>query len=277
MTVERFDGRYEAQTPISHGSDEDFGMEQRLRTLEMTVRENGEVYHEDVPVISGNGLRGQLRDLLAADFLDRISSEDDPVELHDTLSASFYSGGTLDRGYGNLKRRMIHNIREYIPPLSLLGCAVGSQMIESRLNMGMLVPIAAETESYTGVESEYSVYEFVDTTFYVRSDDRVGGRMEDEDTQQMKYSVQVLQPGTRFNHWLALEGASEIERACLGHAFDLFGESPHVGGHRAVGHGRVSYEYEDGLPDSDPYLDYLEENRAEIHEFVLELDEDLES
>jgi len=287
-TVEQFHGTYEALSPISHGSDEDFGMEQRLRTIEMTVREDGDVFHEDVPVISGNALRGQLRDLLAEDFLDLIS-EEEPVEIHDTLSNSFYSGGSLERGSGAglLKRRMIHNIRENIPPLSLLGCAVGSQMIESRLNMGMLVPVAAETESYTGRSSEQSVHEYVDTTYYTRKDDdetrafdhisTVSDDDEDRDTQQMKYTVQVLQPGTQFAHWMALEGASEVERACLGRAFELLGESPHIGGMKSIGHGKVRFDYEEGVPDSQPYLDYIADNRDEIREFVLSLDDDLES
>lgn len=275
MTVERFTGTYEAQTPISHGSDEDFGMEQRLRTIEMTVRENGELYHEDIPVVSGNSLRGQLRDLLAEDFLGRISDDEDPVELGDSLSNAFWAGGSLQRtaGPGKLNRRMLNGIREHIPPLSLLGTALSDQMLEGRLNMGMLTPIATETASYTGRESDHSVFEFVDETFYTRMDDRVGGRQEDEDTQQMKYTVQILTPGTRFDHWMALEGATDVERACLGHAMDLFEASPHVGGQKAVGHGRVSFEYDEGLPDPAPYVEFVEDNRDEIRAFVEDLDE----
>lgn len=275
MTVERFTGTYEAQTPISHGSDEDFGMEQRLRTIEMAVRENGDLYHEDIPVISGNSLRGQLRDLLAEDFLNRLGSDDDPLEVGDTLSNAFWAGGSLERtaGPGKLNRRMLRGIREHVPPLSLLGTAISDQMVEGRLNMGMLTPIATETESYTGRESEHSVFEFVDETFYTRMDDRLGGRQDDEDTQQMKYTVQILTPGTRFDHWMALEGASEVERACLGHAIDLFTASPHVGGQKAVGHGEVDFEYDDPLPDAQPYLDFVADNRDEIREFVEDLDE----
>lgn len=275
MTVERFTGTYEAQTPISHGSDEDFGMEQRFRTIEMAVREDGDLFHEDIPVISGNSLRGQLRDLLAKDFLDAISTEDDPVEVGDTLSNALWAGGSLERtsGPGKLNRRMLKNIREYIPPLSLLGTAISDQMVESRLNMGMLTPIASETESFTGRESPHSVFEFVDETFYTRMDDRVGGRQEDEDAQQMRYKVQILTPGTRFDHWMSLEGADDVERACLGRAFDLFAESPHVGGQKSVGHGRVDFTYEDDLPDATPYLDFLEDNRTDIREFVHDLDE----
>lgn len=274
MTVERFSGRYEAQTPISHGSDGDFGMEQRLRTIEMTVRDEGDVYHEDIPVISGNSLRGQLRDLLAEDFLTALTGTDVPLEIGDSLSNAFWAGGSLERGSGagKLNRRMINGIREHIPPLSLLGTALADQLISGRLNMGMLTPIALETSAYTGRESEHSVFEFVDETFYTRQDDRVGGKQEDESTQQMRYVVQILTPGTRFDHWMALEGASDIERACLGRAFELFAESPHIGGQKAVGHGLVDYEYENRLPNPDPYLEFVEDNREDIHEFVDKLD-----
>jgi hypothetical protein len=276
MTIKEFNGTYEAKAPISHGSDANYGMEQHLRTLEVTVRENGRVNHEEVPVISGNSLRGQLRDLLARDFLNALD-----VEVHDTLSNALYSGGTLERGSGagKLKRRMIKDLRENIPMLSLLGTALDSQMIEGKLNMGMLVPIAAETQNYTGIDADSSVFEFVDETFYTRQDDREGAteREDGEQPQQMRYVVQVLVPGTRFQHWMSLEHATEIERACLFRAFELFRQSPHLGGMKGKGHGKVTFEYEDGLGSSDPYTDWLEENKEEVREFVTDLNETLEN
>jgi len=250
-------------------------MEQRLRTLEMAVRDNGETTHEDIPVISGNSLRGQFRDLLARDFLDRLD-----VEIHDTLSNALYSGGTLERGSGSgkLKRRQVENVREQITMLSLLGTALGSQMISGKLNMGMLVPIAQETQQFTGRDSDKSVFEFVDETFYTRMDDQEGRseRSDDEQAQQMRFKVHVFTPGTRFHHRLSMEHVSDIEEACLYHAFDLFRQSPHLGGMKARGHGRIEFEYDGGLGDPQPYIDFIEANKDEIREFVLELDEDLE-
>lgn len=275
-TVTNFTGTYEAQAPLSHGSDEDFGMEIRLRTLEMTIRENGTLDHEDIPVISGNSLRGQLRDLLARDFLDRISPDDDPVEVSDTVSAALYSGGSLERtaGAGKLNRRLIHNIREHIPALSLLGTAIEDQMIEGRVDVGQLLPIAAETQSFTDRESDHSVFKFVDETFYTRQDDRVGGRQEDEDAQQMRFKVQILVPGTRLHHDLTLRtGHTDLEASCLGHAFELFAERPRLGGMASRGHGTVDFEYDGGLPDGDLYREWLADNRADVREFVADLDE----
>lgn len=274
--VRRFTGTYEAQAPISHGSDEDFGMEIRLRTLEMTVRDNGDVYHEAVPVVSGNSLRGQLRDLLARDFLDRLSPDDDTLEVSDTLSNALYAGGALERtsGPGKLNRRLIHDIRDHIPPLSLLGTAIQDQLIEGRVDVGQLLPIATETNSYTGRDADKSVFEFVDETFYTRQDDRVGGRQEDEDAQQMKFTVQVLVPGTRLHHDLSLRsGYTDLDAACLGHAFDLFAERPIIGGMASRGHGTVEIDYGGDLPDGDQYREWILDNSDELRTFVEDLDE----
>lgn len=277
-SVERFEGRYEAKQPVSHGADTSTGIVQRLRTQKVDVVDpaTGERYTEDVPVISGNSLRGQLRDLLATDFLERISPDDGPLELQDLLFNTFYSGGTLQReaGPSKIKRRMIENIREHIPMLSLLGSAAGSQLFDGRLDMGQLWPVCMETRHLTGVESDRPVYgAFVDSTFYTRSDDREGGRQGDEAVQQMRYRVHVLVPGTPFHHVMALRGASEIERSCLGHAFDLFDRQPTIGGMSARGHGLVEFDYSGDLPDPEPYREYVDDNRDEIRAFVEDLDE----
>lgn len=242
----------------------------------MEVQDGDDRYHEEVPVISGNGLRGQLRDLLAKDLLDRLD-----IEVHDKLLYALYAGGSLERGTGGrkIKRSLIEDVRENVPMLSLLGTALGSQMIEGKLNMGMLIPVAKETQQYTGIESEKSVFEYVDDTFYTRSDDIEGStdRDDGEQAQQMKYDVQVFTPGTRFKHDMTLEHANEIEEACLYHAFHLFQKSPHVGGMKSVGHGKVNFEYKgDGLGDNTPYVEFIEENKEEIEEFLKKLDEKLE-
>ena len=271
-----FEGRFTAKSPVTHGSDENFGNEQRLRTEDIrVVPDDGEVEVVEVPFISGNSLRGQFRDLLAKDFLDHLD-----VEIHDTLSNALYSGGTLQRGTGGrkIKREMIQNVRENIPMLSLIGTALGTQMIQGKLNMGDLLPIAAETSLYTGVESDLSVFESVDMRPYTRMDDREGvvDRDQDEQAQQMMYKVQVLIRGTEFHHGMTLEHATEIEEACLYRAFELFRQSPYIGGMKGKGHGKVEFEYEGGLGSSAPYTEWLDENREDIREFVLQLDEKLE-
>ncbi len=270
ITVESFEGEYVAKSPISHGSDEDFGMEQKFRTIEMS----SEGENIEIPVVSGNSLRGILRDLLAKHLLDFLD-----IEVGDKLSYALYSGGTLERGKGKakIKRRTIEKVRENLPMISLLGTALGSQLISGKLNMGMLVPISRETEPFTGVESERSIFEFLDETFYTRKDDIEGEkeRDEDEQAQQMRYRVEILIPGTKFYHWMDLENSDEIEKSCLFKSFDLFSESPHIGGMKAKGHGKVGYDYSPKLGDGEKYENFLKDNESSIRGFLKELDEDL--
>ena len=286
-TVESFHGTFEAESLISHGADTNTGITQRFRTERFDVADpaTGEHYSEDVPIISGNSLRGQLRDLLAQDFLNALSDPDadddaddtgdeETFEVSDTLSNALYSGGLLtasSAGPSHIRRRDVENIRESIPMLSVLGSGL---TISGRLDMGRLQPICMETNHYTGRDEERSVYEaFVGDTFYTRSDDRDGDREEDEAATQMRYRTHVLTPGTRFDHEFALRGASDLERACIGRAFELFARRPTLGSMARVGHGLVSFEYDDELPDPAPYTTWLENNRADIAESVREIDE----
>lgn len=282
-SVEWFEGRYEAKAPISHGADTSTGIVQRLRTLqvEVTDPDTGESYVEDVPVVSGNSLRGQLRDLLAQDFCALLEEDgEEPIELHDPLFNVLWSGGSLQRDAGpsKLKRRFIEEVREHVPMLSLLGGAVGTEIFDGRLDvMGQLWPICMETRSFTGVDAEETVYgTYVDSTYYTRTDDREGSRDADSEPQQMRYRVHVLVPGTEFHHRMALAGANDVERACLGRAFDLLAQQPAIGGMASRGHGTVAFDYEPGLPDAEPYVEYVRDNRDEIHEFVADLDERLQ-
>jgi hypothetical protein len=221
-------------------------------------------------------MRGILRDLLAHDLLDRLD-----IEVNDKLLYALYSGGNLQKGAGGrkIKRSIIKEIREKLPMISLLGTAAGTQTIESKLNIGHFVPIASETEFRTGRESEKSVFNYLDDTFYTRKDDIEGStdREDGEQAQQMKFDVQVFIPGTRFHHWMTLEHANEVEEACLYHAFEIFSQSPHIGGMKSKGHGRVNFEYEDGgLGDNQPYIDFIEENKEDIKQFLEKLDDQLE-
>lgn len=267
MTIKKFEGIWTAKSPISHGSDEDFGMEERLRALKL---ETNEKETEEIPVISGNGLRGKLRDLLARHLLDFLD-----IEISDTLSNVLYAGGTLKRGSGTgkVKRKTIKKVRDKIPMLSVLGTALETQMIEGKVNIGMLIPIAKETETFTGIESDKSVFEFVDELFYTRMDDRLGGRQQDEDKQQMKYVVQVFIPGTKFKHEFVLEHCDKLEKACIFKAFELLNKSPYIGGMKNKGHGKVDFDYEQKLGSSKPYKEFLEENKEDIKSFLKKLDE----
>jgi len=277
-SVEWFKGRYKAQSQIAHGADTGGGITQRFRTMEVNVTdpETGEEYNEDVPYVSGNSIRGYIRDLLAEDYLRLLAEPDeDDIELRDPLFNTLWSGGTLERGTGpgKLRRRLIEDIREHIPMLSLLGSAGGTEIWEGRWKTGHLWPVCLETHGYTGIKTDRSVFgSYLDVDFNTRTDDREGSRDEDDAVSQMRFRVHVLEPGTPFAHRMALKGASDIDRACLGRAMELFATQPFVGGMSARGYGEVAFEYEQ-LPDASPYVEYVRDNRDDLREFVHDLDE----
>jgi len=280
-SVEWFKGRYRAESQIAHGADTGGGITQRFRTTQVDVTdpETGEQYSDDVPYISGNSFRGYLRDLLAEDYLRLLApGEDDaPIELSDALFNTLWSGGTLERGTGpgKLRRSMIEDVREHIPMLSLLGAACGTEIWEGRLKAGQIWPVCLETRDLTGIDATRSVYgNYYGVEFNTRTDDREGSREEGDAVSQMRFRVHVLIAQTPFAHRIGLKGAGEIERACLGRAMELFAAQPHLGGMSARGYGEVSFEY-DHLPDANPYVEYVRDNRDELREFVAELDEDL--
>lgn len=286
MSYEQFTLTYEALSPISHGGDSPGGNENPLNKIKVTVEEDGESFKEDVPIISGNSVRGILRDRVAYDYLDQLD-----VQVGDALAYALYSGGYLDRGGGKIDRRLREQVRENIPMLSVFGTALQSEAMRSKLDTGIVFPIASETENYTGIPSDESVAEYQDTISYTRLDDlKEAGSpeirdtlkedavqtAEDADRAQMKRNrFRVLAPGTPFKQDLTLRHATDVERGVVGRAFDLFEENPVFGARSAVGHGRVAFEFEEDRPDATPYLEYLEDNRDDLREYVTELDAQL--
>jgi CRISPR/Cas system CSM-associated protein Csm3 (group 7 of RAMP superfamily) len=89
----------------------------------------------------------------------------------------------------------------------------------------------------------------------------------------MKYDIEVLVPGTELHHDLTLRtGHTDIEAACLGHAFELFNERPVLGGMASRGLGKVDFEY-DELPSGEPYREWVDENREGILGFIENLED----
>ena len=146
-------------SPLAHFGDERMGTMQVMRT--MKFQHNGESV--DVPVYSGNGFRGTLRRIAMKDYLDRIGI------LEEGISAKLYymlfTGGALTSGsrYNEIgeKRRM----RTMCPPLSLFGTAIGDQIPEGKMKVGILKPICKETQDFTGIESDKSFYDLLEDIF----------------------------------------------------------------------------------------------------------------
>jgi hypothetical protein len=231
----------------------------------------------DVPVVSGNQVRGRLRRLLAGDFLERVGYEMDlSRRSYQKLYHTVYAGGVLaeveEAGSGVVNLDLKSRIVRYILPLRLFGCSFANQMIEGRVLVGHLLPICRELRDYVEpVEAcgvDVSFYQLITRAFQTRRDELRGGGEDEEQAVQMIVEYECFAPGARFHHEILLETSVEAEPldlSTLYRAVELWRRQPFIGGKSGIGFGKLKIDYTWPKPvDSSSYLRFIEENRDEI-------------
>jgi len=271
-----------ALSPVFHGGSEKTGSVVLLNRLKFIV--DGKP--TDVPIISGNQIRGRLRRLLTADFLELAGYKMDlGQKSYQKLYHTLFAGGVLEAVEEesesavvdlNLKFRVV----KYILPLRLFGCSYANQMIEGRVLVGHMLPVCRELRDYIGVDSDISFYQLIARAFQTRRDELRVARAEDEEQAvQALVEYECFAPGTKFYHEIRLEASREeelLDLSTLYRAVELWKENPFIGGKSSVGFGKLKIEYEWPKPvDSKPYMEFVEKNKDEIVKFLDELREAL--
>lgn len=280
MKTIEFAGVMTALSSISHGGGQSFGINAKMRR-EKFVQPDGSV--EDVPVLSGNGLRGLLRDLGMLHMCRALgygeAGEDGrPVGLSLPAYYFLFSGGSLtknaDRGLDIDKAR---ELRELIPLVGLFGGAMGNQIMPGKLLVDKAIPICRETAHL--LPAEYaaddlpSVWEYLQEEMYTRKDDEkdehkralidegVRALLEAEarskrqavhqpviassgQSQQMMYYVETLAAGTRFYWSVILNDVTDVEFDAFATTLVQFSRRPYVGAKSAVGLGKVAISFD---------------------------------
>ena len=265
------EGIVTALTPIFHGGDEKTGSTPVLRTIMMYNPEYGEIA---MPYYSGNALRGKVRRLLMKDFLDMVEYELTNSKLYHV----FYAGGlleTADATSGVINLELRKKLRDFIPPIALLGCSIGNQIIPGVLIVEHMFPLCQEYKMYLPEKYQPLAIEpvriFTDQSFITRRDDLREERVKDEQAIQMKVDYECFIPGTRFYHRFVLQVPTALQISCFGRLIELLYETPYIGGRSAQGDGKVKFEYEN-VPDSKEYINFVSENKKKIRDFLEELE-----
>ncbi|MGC9106619.1 MAG: RAMP superfamily CRISPR-associated protein [Infirmifilum sp.] len=269
----RITGRLKALTPVYHGGNEKTGSVVLLNRLKFIV--DGEP--TDVPIISGNQIRGRLRRLLARDFLNLTGYQLDLEKKADQkLYHTLFAGGVLTEVEESesavvdlsLKSRVV----KYILPVRLFGASYANQMVEGRVRVMHALPICKELVEYTGIPSNTSFYTLISRAFQTRRDELRAKREENEEAVQMLVEYECFAPGTEFYHELILDSSDPVDLATLYRAVKLWTEQPFIGGKSSVGFGRLNINYEWPSNASDqPYLDFVKNNKDEILKVIDEL------
>ena len=261
---------HRALTPIYQGGNEKTGSVQLLNRMRFLV--DGEPM--DIPIISGNSVRGYLRRLVFRDFLERVGYEI-PLDRREgvMLYHILYSGGVLGRaaageeGVVDLElKRMVYR---YIVPARLWGFSYRNQMIEGKLIVGHMLPVARELRDYLphdiAERATRSIYEMIATTFQTRRDELRAPREAREQAVQMMVEYEVFAPGTLFYQELIIEDPAPIDESLLAHAVQLWQSRPFIGGRSRIGLGRLEVSCDTGsLPGPELYTSYIDDNRNNI-------------
>ena len=273
MRVDIIRGYIIALSPIHSAGDEKTGSESLLRRLSYIV--DGK--RVEIPVLSGNAIRGILRRELMADMLTRIGYKLTNARIYHML----FSGGMLEtvdeKSSGVIDIGLKRKIRQTIPPIAVLGSSLGNQIFEGKLKVNMALPICKELADFLPddiqIKPETSFYEFLDWTFTTRRDDLRKERKEDEQATQMMVNFEVFTPGTPFYHEFILNDAAEVERGVLARMLNLWKQKPYIGGKSAIGLGKVKLNYDYQALDEGIYLRFLDQKKDEMIAMLKELEE----
>ncbi len=199
-----------------------------------------------LPVITGNSVRGILRDCAALHFMTAYGS---PVN-RDIFNVLFSGGnitGAAENDVGRAKQ-----VREHFPMISLFGAGLGSMMMSGNLISGFLYPICLEAEPITGIGSEISWHDLIEEIEFTRMDDGKEDKNEKylddpaaeksaKASTQMRFGVQYMAPGTKFIQEIILaDGVTELEEGAFWAAVAKWFEIPAIGGMRAKGFGKFN-------------------------------------
>lgn len=188
-----FEGIMTALTSISHNGGQSFGISTKLRR-EKYLLPDGSV--EEIPVLSGNGLRGNLRDrgmahmcrILGYGIQSNLNGELQNIQgLSKEAFYFLFSGGNLSAGKG-LDISLARKICELIPLVGVLGGAVKSQLMPGKLKMGKAIPICVETihllpERFRPSNPQ-SIWDLTQEEFYTRKDDEKNEQLRTLITQK---------------------------------------------------------------------------------------------
>lgn len=228
-----------------------------------------------VPVISGNSIRGIIRRLGAESFLKELGL--DPSKLNRKLYYLLYSGGALETGEGRGKQKatkeqspqiVSEELRHHIPLVSLLGCSYQKQILQGKVLVDFLIPYVDEiAELYGKPKPGIRSSQITDWLFYTRQDDLE--RNGKETTNQMIYQLEYVIPNIEFLHSFTLMGANEVETALFFHLVECLERFGRVGGKIAHGHGKVQFHYALSEKHStEPYFEFIQNNRNMILSFL---------
>ena len=274
METYKFRGIVTALSSITHNGGQSFGTEAKLRR-EKFMQPDGTV--EEVPVLSGNGIRGKLRDVGMIHMLRALGYGENGKGTNLPSFHFLLSGGSLTSNGGKaINIADARKLTELIPLVGIFGGGEGNKLLPGILKCGKMIPICAETRHLLPAEhaeTTVSCWDFTQTEMYTRRDDSKDDRKRrvldaesvkrleaaedakqakgakdvaeknDGSTAQMMYHVETLAAGTRFYWEVVLDDPTPLEYEAFMTCLAQFSQMPYVGGKSSVGLGEIKVDF----------------------------------
>lgn len=255
MNNYRIYGKFVAKSPISHISE---AISTNSYLVQEPILQSGGKIKE-VFCYNGNAWRGQLRDLCATYFLDKLNMQVSLDAFH-----LLFSGGKIG-GDQSIDIDQAKLMRKIVPMISLFGGGIGNQILSGKMKVGNSYPVCQEALPVIAQHYHEQAHKisYSDLTFeksFTRFDDakdlqkqtnvlpdtllleHKGKKKKDNEVStQMRMTSELLVAGTTLAHEIDLVQVSEVELGALVSALTLFAQAPYIGGQSNKGHGRVEY------------------------------------
>lgn len=276
------EGVVRAVTQIAHNGGEINGNIAAFRRFGVILPTGKAV---EIPHVSGNSIRGKLRDVSAKYTLDLLGDEDAPHRVGLKIFQLLFSGGSLESGNNADDIDKYREMRENLTHVSLFGGAWGNAILSGKMKVNPLLPIAAETahiipEKWHTQQSLPSVFTYLQLEMFTRKENSNDATFEpyleriDGDpttTTQMIYHVETLKAGTPFYWKIVLEDVTPEEFDFFITTIQKFKQIPVVGGKSATGFGQIDIEdvaWRDITKEGDVLTDISETTESLYAKFV---------
>lgn len=241
---------YTLQQPLSHIGESESTVS-FLNTIRIAV--NGKV--EEVFALTGNAIRGTLRDCAARHLLDKLYAKVGKKEFN-----ILFSGGNIS-GSMSTDIDQARKYRDLLPIISLFGAGVGNQILAGKMTQGFALPVCQETKEIVpdidcikGELKNTSWKSLTGTINFTRFDDSKNVNLQgyiqgdndntdkDSASTQMRYEVEYLVPGAQLYHIINICTDTDIELGAFVAALEEFSRSPVLGGMGGKGFGLCDAE-----------------------------------
>lgn len=201
-----------------------------------------------VPIVSGSSLRGVLRRIgeeLTASILDYETAAL-PIPAAHLLT----NGGRLAKSARPFTDEDERHLKALIPQIAVFGGAASGRIMSGLLAVGKVLPEISELAHIlprapkSGALS--AVRTLAEESFSHLSDHRVTTDqtpftdIDEKSSPLGRFGVETLPAGTRFQTWVRLTNATDLQVAFVRDIIACFAQRGHLGGRVAAGHGRIT-------------------------------------